>query len=221
MSLGVAVFVKTPSLSPIKTRLAKKTSIDFSKEFYLRSLKAIQSVLNAWKEPEATLYWAVAEKEALTKDIWNNLNTLYQGSGSLGVRLKNIENQIFKKHQSLLFLGGDCPQISTDLLQESYGFVKHENHRAVIGPARDGGFYLYACNQPITHKWTKIPYSDQQTAQVLQNHLKNDFSVLKIKSLCDVDEKPDLQRLVSYMKHMPRLTHEQKELLDWLHHCPV
>jgi glycosyltransferase A (GT-A) superfamily protein (DUF2064 family) len=47
MKLPLAVFVKTPGLSPIKTRLAASVGEQKALEFYRRSLRVTEAVVHA------------------------------------------------------------------------------------------------------------------------------------------------------------------------------
>ena len=74
---AVATFVKTPGISPLKTRLAKEIGEESAINFYNLSLNAIRNVLKAAEqESQKTLkpYWAVAEKQALGTSEWEGFS---------------------------------------------------------------------------------------------------------------------------------------------------
>ncbi len=51
MSAAIAIFVKTPGLSPVKTRLAATIGEEKAKEFYLLSLKAVEKTVKTVFSP--------------------------------------------------------------------------------------------------------------------------------------------------------------------------
>ena len=59
MNIAIAIFVKTPGISPIKTRLAASIGQQKAEDFYRLSLKSLVSTL---KEIDITPYWAVGGK---------------------------------------------------------------------------------------------------------------------------------------------------------------
>ena len=59
MSIALAIFVKTPSLSPVKTRLAQSIGEDKAIAFYMLCLEAIKETA---KQIDADVVWAVGRK---------------------------------------------------------------------------------------------------------------------------------------------------------------
>ena len=71
MSSGLGIFVKTPTLSPVKTRLGKDVGQLRAEAFYLSSAEAVASVAQQVPgERLLTAYWAVAETQAMNSAIW-------------------------------------------------------------------------------------------------------------------------------------------------------
>ena len=97
---AVAIFVKTPGLSPIKTRLAASIGQSAAEWFHLMSAKAVESVVLRASHADGALspYWAVAEKQALDTPHWKSFQTIWQGEGSLGERLSHIYDELIERH---------------------------------------------------------------------------------------------------------------------------
>ena len=116
---AIAIFVKTPGLSPIKTRLASSIGVSAAERFHLLSAKAIESVvLDAFRaEPACIPYWAVAEKEAVHTPYWKSFQTIWQGEGSLGERLACVYDELIQQHSFVIFIGADSPHITSHLLR--------------------------------------------------------------------------------------------------------
>ena len=84
MTGGLAIFVKTPALSPVKTRLARDIGQLRAEAFYLASAEAVASVaLQSQRHGGAIAYWAVAESPAMTGNAWIDLPCIPQGCGTL------------------------------------------------------------------------------------------------------------------------------------------
>jgi len=63
---GIAIFVKTPGLSPIKTRLAAHVGIERALEIYRASIDCVRASVDlACSRVELSAYWAVAEPEGM------------------------------------------------------------------------------------------------------------------------------------------------------------
>ncbi len=204
---AIAVFVKTPNLSPIKTRLAETINDQNALEFYGLSLEAIQETLNMIS---AKKYWAVGEQDGLHHPAWEKWSSLWTGDGDLGQRQSHVYNQLIEKHEKIIFLGADCPQISSDFIHDA--FQQLDEYDIVIGPAQDGGYYLFGGKNPInTDIWTGVTYSQDTTKQQLCDALGG--SIYELDHLCDVDTVQDLPKMIHQMPH--NATSTQINLTRW------
>jgi len=205
MSAAVAIFVKTPSLSPVKTRLAEGIGNAKALEFYQLSLKAVQETV---KSKDAAAYWAVAEENGINDPLWQGFAALWTGEGGLGERQHHIYETLLQKHDRVLLIGADAPQLSKDILEQA--IVELDTNDFVIGPARDGGYYLFGGRISTEQKiWSSIPWSTSMTRERLEAVLPSKPVHLQI--LTDVDTKDDLNFLA---KEMPEdMNKEQKQIL--------
>lgn len=203
----LAVFVKTPNLSPVKTRLAKDIGKEKALEFYHLSLKAITHTL---QNADITPHWAVGEKEGLNDPLWKDFKTLHTGEGDLGARQQHIYNRLLEKHDRVILIGADAPQLSTSLIENAT--TQLQQHNFVIGPANDGGYYLLGGKKEIPDEiWQKTPWSADNTREILESHLRT--KAFHLSTLTDVDDKKSLIKMV---KEMPaNLSPEQQALINF------
>src|SRR6476620_4510872 len=96
MRIAIAVFVKTPGMSPVKTRLAKTIGVQAAERFYLLSAASVEAVIrevvhHSFK-PDVQLcpYWALAEEAADSYPLWQRFQKIFQGNGTLGDRLNQV-----------------------------------------------------------------------------------------------------------------------------------
>ncbi|MBI2605081.1 MAG: DUF2064 domain-containing protein [Deltaproteobacteria bacterium] len=216
---AIAIFVKTPGLSPIKTRLAASIGAGAAERFHLLSAKAIESVVLRASQEDGALkpYWAVAEKEALDSPQWNRFQTIWQGDGGLGERLCRVYNELMRRHSYVLLIGADSPQMTSHLLGESVRILSQAKDAAfVMGRAEDGGFYLFGGSAPIARDiWLDVSYSAPTTASELANKVKPLGRIKELPLLLDVDTADDLAKLLRASGEDFDLTFEQRALLKW------
>ena len=204
---AMAIFVKTPEISPVKTRLASTTSPEIALQFYENSIAATAAMAKTVEEMGmAVPYWSVAEKEGLENPRWNSFSSIDQGRGDLGDRLYETYHRLLKRHQVVVLIGCDCPHLSAAEVGAAIEQLK--KHPFVAGPARDGGFYLFGGKLPIERgTWNGVPYSSKKTLQVLSKRLAplGGLQLLPVKT--DVDTSEDLaqlkQEMTSSTKHFP------------------
>ncbi|MCB9229773.1 MAG: DUF2064 domain-containing protein [Deltaproteobacteria bacterium] len=216
---AIAIFVKTPGLSSLKSRLARTLGQEDAETFYRYSCQATaDSCRLAGEQVSGTdIFWAVAEEEALYESIWQEFPRIFQGSGSLGSRLASVHTQLQADFDRLIFLGGDCPQLSPLVLADIIRQLRTEPGY-VVGPASDGGFWLWG--GPGKHSavsfWQRVPYSQSSTRSHLVKELRNMGRVRLGAEYRDVDTIEDLQSLATHLLSRNDLTVSQQTLQQWI-----
>jgi rSAM/selenodomain-associated transferase 1 len=214
---AIAVFVKTPGLTPLKTRLARTIGQESSMAFYELCLKAIEEKLARVRRTmlfPIFPHWAVAEQTGLSDPHWNAFSRIGQGDGSLGERLHNVYSALFSTYGRVVLIGTDTPQLPENLILQTHGMLKNKN-RFVIGPARDGGFYLFGGSASLPKEvWTSVAYSQAKTCEELAAKLKDYGEIVFLPLLTDVDVYDDLKILKHELQNQTDPT--QKAILNWI-----
>jgi len=110
----IAVFVKTPGLSPVKVRLAAKLGRKTAEAFHLAAAQSVSSVVQELSNlTDIQSYYAVAEQAALNHSYWQDLPCLWQGEGGLGDRMAHIYQTLLAEHDFVILVGADIPQMTT------------------------------------------------------------------------------------------------------------
>jgi glycosyltransferase A (GT-A) superfamily protein (DUF2064 family) len=218
VSGAVAIFVKTPGRSPVKTRLAATVGVDRAEAWYVRAAAAIADVVSAAAASiEANVYWAVAEPEAIANPIWSRFAQLLQGEGTLGVRMGRVHAELVRRHGHAALVGADAPQLAVDDVVAALRWCAHVGPRQAIGPARDGGFWLYAGNRvaPIV-RWESVAYSRSDTATAFRAAFHAEGEWLELPTLTDVDGAADLGAMRRELAARAGVLPAQRTLADWM-----
>lgn len=218
MDGAIAVFVKTPGLSPLKTRLGHSLGREEALAFHCLAAKATEKIVQSALSGQTTFYWAVAEQEGLDHDLWKEANRIFQGDGGLGKRLSRVYDELRQKHGFVIFLGADSPQLDPLVLRSAISLLR-EGKPWVLGPSEDGGFYLFGGSRPLaTSCWEKIPYSTSDTASELRKELSFLGEPALLPLLWDIDHQEDFFRCYEYFQGRPQesLLPEQRELAGWM-----
>ena len=222
MSTAIAIFAKTIGVSPVKTRLAKDIGKDMAEDFYRLSVDAIEELLVTLKTQlgdEVVPYWAVAEENAASDSRWKSFETIWTGEGDLGERLFNISDKLLKKHDKIIIIGTDSPQLVSETILKAIDLLNKNPKNCVIGPAYDGGFYLFGCSNLVSKEiWTNVIYSKNDTLEQLLGELEHkNINHSFIKEMGDVDELEDLKSLYESLCSIRcNQTLSQKRLIKWL-----
>ena len=211
---AIAVFVKTPGLSAVKTRLAKDLGRTAAEQFYRLSLKAMEATLvQAESCLPANIYWAVGEPEALCHPLWQQFKTLYTGPGDLGDRQHRIYTALLGSYRQVVLIGADSPQLASAQLQQTLNSLEK-----MIMPWVRQKMAATTCSlaesQWVLNIWRSVTYSCSDTSQQLLSKLTSPTAI--IDRLWDVDRADDLAGLKQQLMALPQLSDEQGLILQWI-----
>ncbi|GAB4255220.1 MAG: TIGR04282 family arsenosugar biosynthesis glycosyltransferase [Methylomicrobium sp.] len=217
---AVALFVKTPGLSPVKTRLAVKLGAAIAERFHVLAASATCAVLDAASRScNVRGYYAVAEQAAACAEYWHEMPCLWQGDGGLGERMRRVYETLLENHEFVILVGADIPQMTVTELQSASEWLTHdEQARFAFGPSYDGGFWLFGGNGPLpTGLWTDVVYSRPETGMRFFEAIQRCGDVRTLTTLRDVDEPDDLIALDRVLQDLDRPLPEQLALMRFLH----
>jgi len=219
MSTAVAIFVKTPGYSPVKTRLAASIGVEAATAFHRLAAQAVAEVACRAGDDNSSLqpYWAVAEQRALGDPGWQDLPRLWQGGGTLGQRLHRVYAALLPVHARVLLIGADAPQLTPHLLDRAAATLAVADTPYVMGEAHDGGFWLFGGRAPIASSlWCGVRYSCADTAADLRAALHASGRMAELPMLADVDRGEDLASLGRALATLPSPSPAQQRLQTWL-----
>lgn len=219
MSVAIAIFVKTPQLSPVKTRLAKTIGRSNAEAFHLLAAQAVaETVQHVCQQYNIQGYFAVAEQSAVNCSHWQQLPCVWQGEGDLGDRMAHIYQILLAKHTAVILVGADIPQMTSSiLLNACLCLTKDERARLAFAPSEDGGFWLIGGNINIAQNiWTDVAYSKAQTGADFLRAIKPLGDIQILPTLRDVDEVNDLVALHHALGRLDNPLVMQSQLFDFL-----
>jgi rSAM/selenodomain-associated transferase 1 len=180
---SIVIFARWPQAGMVKTRLAGALGDEGAARVYRRLLGHTIAMARASGLPtELRVTGAPCEKFA--QKFGPGLNVRDQGQGDLGARLTRVA-------VPALVIGSDLPALSPELLREAARAL--ETHEVVIGPARDGGYWLIGLKQPCPWLFAGMAWSTPQVLPETLARLEARGIVPAILSeLADIDEPEDL-----------------------------
>jgi len=216
MKAAVAIFVKTPGRSPIKTRLAESLGRSQAEACYRLSAQCVaESVADAG----LIAYWAVAEEDQPGASFWDGFPRIAQGEGSLGRRMAQVHSDLVARHGAAILVGGDLPQIRPSELRQAGDWLASDAPRQSLGAARDGGFWLYGSNRKHSAKaWESVPYSTAETADRFVAAIGvGEWQMLPTRT--DLDRDADLEPVLHELRALDPAGRSQRQMIEWLERC--
>ncbi|MEO8415184.1 MAG: TIGR04282 family arsenosugar biosynthesis glycosyltransferase [Ginsengibacter sp.] len=190
MKKALLIFAKNPIYGQVKTRLAATIGNDNALTVYHHLLQLTASVTTNLPVDKWVFYSNTIEKQ----DIWNNqvYKKYVQSGQDLGERMENAFAYAFREgNEEVVIIGTDCPELTSAIIMNAFAWLK--KYDVVIGPARDGGYYLLAMKQMHPLLFHHINWSThlvlQQTVAVCENA---NLSVFQMPELSDIDKENDL-----------------------------
>lgn len=187
MKTGLIIFVKNLRYGQVKTRLAAKLGDERAFEIYRKLLHHTREITTAVKADKFLFYSDNIENDNWPSDFFREV----QKGNDLGERMRNSLELLFNKgYTKLVIIGSDCLELNTIIIEES--FRELDKTDIVIGPAKDGGYYLLGLtsNSPFLFEnveWSTSKVLDQ-TISICKQHNKR---YTLFTELNDIDEAED------------------------------
>jgi rSAM/selenodomain-associated transferase 1 len=195
MSLArhLVIFARAPRLGAVKRRLARDVGALAAWRFHRETTGTLLHRLG--RDPRWTTWLAVTPDRWARqgRGLWRTpVRRLAQGPGDLGARMGWVFERL--PPGPVVIVGSDVPGITPAAIARA--FRRLGNHDWVLGPARDGGYWLIgARRRPVLRlpfqgvRWGS-PHARADTLANLQGH-----KVALLEPLDDVDTGTDLARL--------------------------
>ncbi|WP_025761849.1 TIGR04282 family arsenosugar biosynthesis glycosyltransferase [Dyadobacter tibetensis] len=186
------IFYKNPVPGQVKTRLAatvgRKRALDIYNQLVLKTKEQTFGLPLA-----KIVYYSDRVDE---NDVWDvegdHYAKLVQGEGDLGMKMhRAIAHGFQEGYTSICLIGSDCWEITPAVLQDAFHML--EKKEVVLGPARDGGYYLIGMNKENSQLFTGKSWStDRVLTDTLADAKRQGLSVGLLPVLSDVDYAEDL-----------------------------
>lgn len=191
---AVLVFVRAPERGRVKTRLAAQVGNDEALRIY-RALAehAVARALALGAAAEVRIHYTPSiAGHAVARWLGPGPIYLPQVGGDLGARLEAAFADAFAAgHGRVLVIGSDLPTLRTAHLRRALKLL--QTHAAVLGPARDGGYWLLGLRAPLPHIFRDIEWSTPAVlAQTRARLAAAGITPALLPTLTDVDTAADL-----------------------------
>ncbi len=191
------IFVKNPQLGKVKTRLAATLGDHKALEIYNLLLEKTKATVLPLAMDKQVYYSDFIGQN----DLWSqgNFQKRLQFGDDLGARMSSAFKSGFDQgYESICIIGSDCFDISKSIINQAFETLKSNDF--VMGPAKDGGYYLLGMNKYQPGVFENIKWS---TVKVLSETI-NRISKLKASydlliSLTDIDEEKDLETISEFI----------------------
>lgn len=208
---ALIIFVKNILLGKVKTRLAKTVGDYGAFEVYKYLVGCTEEETSKLEAVDLKIFFS----DTIIDSKWKGQDKFVQKGRDLGERMLDAFRRCFSEgYQEVLIIGSDLPDIKSELITEA--FEQLEQKDVVIGPARDGGYYLFGMNQLIEQSFINKTWSSEALLQETMTELKelgHDYAFLK--ELNDIDTIEDLNdsSIALKFEHLNELSRRNESTL--------
>jgi rSAM/selenodomain-associated transferase 1 len=184
------IFYRNPELGKVKTRLAKTLGDEKALAIYLALSSHTRFITENLSIDKVVYYSNFVD----TEDVWPNtsFHKRLQNGNDLGEKMHNAFTDGFRNgYERVCIIGTDCFELSGEIIKQAFDQL-HTNN-AVIGPAKDGGYYLLGMKKQMPELFKNKTWStDTVSTDTIQNFKDLAVSFAQLHILTDVDEEKDL-----------------------------
>jgi hypothetical protein len=185
------IFYRNPELGKVKTRLAATMGGEKALSVYLKLAEHTRKITQGLMADKLVFYSHVV----VYKDQWPD--TVYQKAEQTGENLGECMLHAFQYgfnqgYKQVCIIGTDCLELNQEIIEKA--FFSLSQHDAVLGPAKDGGYYLLGMKKPHADFFLNKAWSTQTVMHdTMLDMLRLKLSVHLLPLISDVDVEDDLK----------------------------
>jgi rSAM/selenodomain-associated transferase 1 len=188
------IFTRYPEFGRVKTRLVPLLGPAGATELHCRLTRhtiAWGTELSRQYPVEVEVHFDGGSVDAMVECFGSSIRYCPQSTGDLGDRLTEA---LAERTEPTVVIGTDCPGLVGGHVRQAFDALRDRD--LVIGPARDGGYYLIGLRRATPEIYQAIDWgTDRVCQQTLLIATQNSLSVELLECLNDVDRPEDLKIL--------------------------
>ena len=188
---ALILFIRNPEKGKVKTRLAQSVGEEQALRIYKALLEHTRRQALAVEALRLLFYSGFINRN----DFWSEADfEKYQQVGEgLGERMSHSFEVALQQAHSALIVGSDIAGLTSQIIEQA--FQQLQTHDFVIGPAKDGGYYLLGMKVPCPTLFQGIEWSTPtvftETAAIIEGMGK---TYALAPELSDIDYAEDWER---------------------------
>jgi len=190
------VFARHPRIGQVKTRLASRVGAAAAADWYRLMVERTLTEARKTAADEDLLLavgYAGSGRRLWRDWLGPDLAFFRQHGRSLGPRMENAFAWAFRRgFGRVVLVGTDIPSLTASSLREAFrGLIRHT---LVLGPARDGGYYLLGLTRPQPALFHNVPWGTSSVlAETRKRAEQEKLETLLLKPYADIDRPEDLE----------------------------
>ncbi len=213
----LAIFAKPPVPGRVKTRLSPALPAGLACDLYRGMLADALDAATRASADERFVYWTEPITNVATQPPKDFASRVQRGD-DLGARLEAAFGDMLRKPgDRAIVIGADCPDLDAENIDRAFGQL--ERNQLVLGPARDGGYYLIGLSATAPELFRDVSWGTESVlAETLTRVGRLKIKAATLEILSDLDTPQDLIGLIGRLLEpaapgrIPRASHSRAAL---------
>lgn len=191
----LVIMAKEPVAGRVKTRLAESLGTAAATGIY-RTMQS-SAIARLAHDPRWRTVLSLAPDHAVASRVFpSGMTRVAQGGGDLGARMQRIFDTVGRG--PLIIIGTDIPALVPRDIADAFRALQRCD--AVLGPARDGGYWLIGLRRfpRVLKPFADVRWSSAFARSDTEANLKT-ASLAILRTLDDLDTAEDLASLARYV----------------------
>ena len=206
-SSGIFVMTKYPEAGKVKSRLAKSIGEEAATGLYRAFIQDTLTTVQTIDVPFHIAMYPPDYQKQFIQWLGTSYKFFPQRGTNLGERLHNGFVRMFENgHDAVIALASDCPDLPVEILRAAVDGL--QNNGVVIGPSRDGGYYLIGFSQEhfIPDVFKDITWGTETVFQETRTRIELVTKQIHVlPEWPDIDTKDDLQKFYETNQMQPSM----------------
>src|SRR6266481_9560998 len=199
----LVIMAKAPRLGSVKTRLAESLSTQAVTELYRCLLNDTIALAQALDHVQFAILCPASDVDDLSRAVAKTVRIVPQTGQGLAAGLASVFNHFAASgQQRVIAFNSDSPHLPASVLETAFDALEASD--LVVGPTRDGGYYLVGAKASHSDLFAS---DGMGTANALEAQLTRaralGLSVHFADPFYDIDVESDLTRLAAELRLAP------------------
>lgn len=205
MKRAIIIFTRVPEPGQTKTRMMPALSPKECARLHTCFLEDIKRECQKVKGQLFVCFTPDEGRELLYPVFGRGERYISQRGNGLGERMYQAVREVLGRgYDACLLMGADVPEVRAEYLERAFGLLRHQD--VVLGPTRDGGYYLVGMKKPQRAVFEVKGYGQGSVLRDTVFRLKEaGCTVGFTQALWDMDVYRDLQGYRQRMREDKRL----------------
>lgn len=190
------IFAKRPDPGRVKTRLAGELGAEGAAELYRRLGRLVLDRVRGGPYRTIVCFDPPGARDEVAAWLGEEGGVAYrpQPAGDLGERMAGAFDEAFAEARRVVIVGTDAPDLDARLVEEAFEALERPGGpELVLGPARDGGYYLIGLRRPTPALFRNVPWSTPEVTDVTLDRARAEGLAWDLlRPLVDVDRPEDV-----------------------------